>query len=1082
MQGHSDGRTADFYNKIIPKNINKELGRLIKGSKYSVSEILDDSRLIEIADFEFAYNEEVDGADRGSMGTVVDEVFTMETSDKREDQVTLTYSSSKVDPESNVPEDPLYENRLSWEYKGKSKSYQYGAYSREQAKEQAMIDLSNAIGKKSKNAAINLTPELKEASNKIGPLRFQKPAPDGEVGVYKSGLVGIGFDIAKYIVDKDYQLGTYLSNRKNKDYRFDQRLTQLIFKPHGTHTNDEIKEIMVRSKGEVSAEMLKTNMIVNELKEANKEANLSPSEIDRLLRNLDEVKTMEDSDIKFAIIKMRRHIDSLSRTLIREDMVKGQTQFSIDENLGVYINRSYKQFEVKGWKQTDNDIIQRAKDFLYREIKSQNENDVKAGRLDKDGEPIMPMSEKQISNKVTSELKKLQSKEGFLYAQGKSSSGDNLNMVNSIFKRRKNVPEEIKDLWGEIDNPYYNYVTTVNQLSRTVAAQRMFRELNVIGEGKFISKDASDFANNELNGAKYGDLEGMYVDNEMYAVINKSIEHLENNKFVNSYLKAVLFNKKMKTVWNPSTHAKNVVGNTAFAFMNGHISFNGDMYENVMTSMKAFKSMKEGDFADLYSELTRLGVVSSSASLQEIREIANDIQQSNFDLTEYLDDDKGIIGKRMAKVSRGIKSGIKSADDLFTRMYQAEDDVWKVFGFLSERNRYMRAGIDAATAKQMAARNIIALYPNYNEIPGFIRVLGRSPFVGSFVAFQAEVVRNTKNAIQLGFQELGSDNPNIRKIGVTRVAGTISTFALVESMQLATLQLLGNMVGFTGGEGEELEERMIRLILPEWDSSGKLATVERGVLDSRQADGQEEGDKYFDYINFSNTSGVGYIKDIMRLAFTDIDSELGKQEFDDRVLNILQEVYKPFLGEEMTLIIFREALDNRGNKVYNPTDDWYKRLGDIMLYTGKKIQPGLTKTAQRNLEANYAEDSILVPEYEALAILGLRVSRINVNKSLAIKSKFLLRDMEAMMGKGVLSSRAKTLEAYRENEKFTKYVDQMVDLYSTALFNQVSGVDALNILNKIGVPKSMRQLVSEMSINNYGEDLYNVDKTYGEDE
>jgi len=55
-------------------------------------------------------------------------------------------------------------------------------------------------------------------------------------------------------------------------------------------------------------------------------------------------------------------------------------------------------------------------------------------------------------------------------------------------------------------------------------------------------------------------------------------------------------------------------------------------------------------------------------------------------------------------------------------------------------------------------------------------------------------------------------------------------------------------------------------------------------------------------------------------------------------------------------------------------------------------------------------------------------------------------------------------------------------LYSTALFNQVSGVDALNILNKIGVPKSMRQLVSEMSINNYGEDLYNVDKTYGEDE
>jgi len=921
-----------------------------------------------------------------------------------------------------------------------------------------------------RNTLLSLTEDVAREDQ----IRLQAPQEEGEANVYTSGLATIAWDVSKFVVDKDYQLGTYLSNIKNKELRYDARMSDLIFRSHGEHTNQEIKEIMVRSKGEVNAELLKTSMIVEEVKAANKEANLSREEVDRLLHNLEEVKAMEDSDLKVALIKMREHIDSLSRTLIREGLVNGKTQFTIDENLGVYVNRSYKQFEVEGWKQTDNDIIRKAKSFLYAEIKAQNEKDVEAGRKE-------PMTDKDITAKVNAEYKKLISKEGFRYASGKSTQSDNLTMVQSIFKRRKNVPVEIRDLWGEIDNPYYNYVTSVNQISRTIAAQRMFRELNFIGEGKFISKDATDFADNELLGAKYGDLEGMYVDNEMYAVLNKSVENLNNPEWLNLYLTAVLFNKKMKTVWNIGTHAKNIIGNTSFATMNGHIGFNGDMYKNISTSLKAFKSMKEGEFADLYSELTRLGVVSSSASLQEIREIANDIQMSKFDLTEYLDENRGPISKRMAKTSRFFKEGVKGLDNMLTKAYQAEDDMFKIFGFLSEKQRYIKAGIDPVTAKDMAARNIINLYPNYNEIPGFIRKLGRSPVVGSFVAFQAEAVRNTKNAVKLGFEELGSSNPKIRKIGATRVAGTISVFALIESLQMATIQALGGALGFTGGDEEELEDRAIRLLLPEWDSTGKLATVERGRLDSRQVEGQSEPDKYFDYVNLSNTSGVGYIKDIMRLAFTDIDSELGKEEFDDTVMNILEDVYKPFLGEEMTLIAFREAIDNRGKKVYNPTDSWYEKLGKIMLYAGKKIQPGITKTAYRNIESRWDSDSELVPEYETLAVLGLRVSRINVNKGLAIKSRFLVNDMNDIVGKATMRNKMDIINAYTQNSKFNGFIDEMADLYSTARLNQVAGIDIENILRKSGISEKMLDIVRTRYYNNYSEDVINVDETYGFD-
>ena len=486
----------------------------------------------------------------------------------------------------------------------------------------------------------------------------------------------------------------------------------------------------------------------------------------------------------------------------------------------------------------------------------------------------------------------------------------------------------------------------------------------------------------------------------------------------------------------------------------------------------------------MYDKLIRLGVVNSSASLAEIQNISEDLRNTKFDLTEYLKDNNGKIQKRMAKVSGTIKERVSSFDEKLMKAYQAEDDVWKIFGYLSERGRYIKAGLDVAVAEEMAAKNIRNLYPNYNEIPRIIRLLGRSPLVGSFVAFQAESVRNAKNTVMLGFEEMGSDNPKIRRIGATRIAGTIATMTLMEGLQLYTAQFLGEFLGFGGEDDDDVERRKMRLLLPEWDAPGNISYMFRGFLESKQSEDQTERDRYFDYINFSSISGVGYMKDIMRLAFTDIDTQLGQ----DTALNILKKIYAPFLGEEMTGRVVLDAVNNKGGKIFKDTDGALTKLGKMVVYVGNKVQPGAGRVLQRGVESsglqfdpespyfhNWDGDSELVPGYEALAIFGIRINRVNVNKGLAIKSNFLFKDMVSRVGKGILKDPFALREEARSNSRFNEDLNMLADLIAAARLNSVNGENIKSILANARVSKPVIEEAYNRYLDRYLEDVISVD-------
>jgi hypothetical protein len=926
----------------------------------------------------------------------------------------------------------------------------------------------------------NIVNPVEVKAEDISDVRMQAPQEETESVVYTSGLTTIAFDIVDKVIEADYKAGKYLTGKlskagfdKGKEYEI--RLSQLLGKPFGTHSNEEIKEIMVLSRGNLNAELLRVSENSKALKKALEGTDFTSDQINDLLHNMDEIRSMEDSEIKSILMDMRIHIDQLSRTLIEEEMIEGSTMFTVDENMGVYVRRSYKQFEVKGWEQTDNDIIKKAKEFLYREVESQNKKDVEEGRLDENGESITLMSKDKIKDKAEVNYRKITEDKEFFYNMKNSTSLDGLNRVSSIFKEKKVIPEEIRELWGQIDNPLFNYSNTVSKLARTVSAERMFREIYDVGNGKFISNEQTSDTYYELKGSKFGSLEGKFVDEEMFAVMNQVSDGFDSKWWYNFYMKVVLFNKKMKTVWNPGTHFKNIIGNSAFATMNGHIGFRGGMYKDSKTSFNTVRGLKDAELEALYSKLVKLGVVNSSASLQEIRGIANDVYDSNFDLSEYLDESKGYVGKQIAKLGRGSKKLVKWFDNKAMSAYQAEDDIWKIFGFISEKARYIKAGLDVSTAEEMAAKNIRNLYPNYNEVPRIIRLLGRSPLVGSFVAFQAESVRNAKNTLALGFEEMGSDNSKIKKIGATRIAGTIFTMYLMESIQLYTAQFLGQMIGLGGEDDEKIEERMMRTLMPEWDASGNISYISKGELDSRQTEGQTQGDKYFDYINFSSISGVGYTKDIMRIMFNDLNTKIGKES----MMDVLEKVYAPFLGEEMTLKVLRDAINNDGNKVFNPTDRPHMQIASVMSYVGNKIGPGALKTGKRIYDS-MDRDSEMVPEYEVLAFFGLRVSRVNVNKNMSIQAYYVYKDMIDRVGYEVLKDQDMLMNTSNSggstyDSKMDNYVNRLVDVYGAGILNSIEGDDILAIFRNSRISEEVIKLVDQRVKSRYQEDYINVE-------
>lgn len=372
----------------------------------------------------------------------------------------------------------------------------------------------------------------------------------------------------------------------------------------------------------------------------------------------------------------------------------------------------------------------------------------------------------------------------------------------------------LREMMGEVRNPKEAFLRTVDDLSTTMASQRLFDSISrtsksvdtpgqvqffdeAIGKmnagarpfvinGNSMTPDQVKFLTEKLNytkmgefdpdnayGGIYGSLSGNYVPTE---IANSLTTPGRSQSFVQDALAVSLQMKGLsqmtKTVLSPVSQVRNFLSNAFVVGANGLLGRNMGLLEsgsvllaNAVDDPSQFKLLKA-----MHDE----GTIGQNIQLSEMKKLLQ--EQTESGVSSLLGQ-----GGNMVRGTPVVGSGVKFME----KTYALGDDFWKILGALGEKGRYgaamRKGGIDIENVdpviqqalvnsglaqrsssiagtdfgNMFAADLIKQTMPTYSMVPEAIKTLRRIPVMGNFMAFPAEIVRTSGNILNRAVKEMG---------------------------------------------------------------------------------------------------------------------------------------------------------------------------------------------------------------------------------------------------------------------------------------------------------------------------------------
>ena len=661
------------------------------------------------------------------------------------------------------------------------------------------------------------------------------------------------------------------------------------------------------------------------------------------------------------IPRLRNEIDVLTQRLIDSGAIEGElTADILRANIGSYATRSYRVFDDPNWARVvSQDIRNKAKAWIRQEFPE--------------------LTEEQVAGKIESLLYEAkESGSPFALLGRKEGAFKDL----SILKRRKDIPPEIRALYGEFTDPRVNYARSVTKMTHLIENQRFLADVRQEGLGRYffeepITNESGNFVARikPPQGRSATPLSGVFTTPEIARALEELAAPEAVPDFLRHYMKVNGAVKFSKTVLSHMTHVRNTTANAGFAIANGHwrILKSADALKGIATNAGITDLLvkpglvKPGSLAgwrEYILKLQRLKVIDESVQAGELGDTLADAIKG------------GINDPGRAFPVQVVSRGLKVAQSV----YRAEDDVWKIFAFENEMARYGNAlrpfGASEAEIETIAANIVRDTYPTYSNVPRFIKKLRKFPATGTFVAFPWEVGRVTYNSMKLMNKELA--DPRLRAIGAQRLVGLMTAASMVPAAVTASRFL----TGVTKQEDEDL-----RHSLPPWSENGDLLHLGR-TLDGK-----------FRIIDLSYTDPHSYIRKPLR-AF------LRGEDWEDKIWEAVVEAGEPFFGEEIlagTLFdVVRNAKKPSGAPVRNPQDHPLQQAEDVLEHLWKALEPGSVTSAKRLAMGVTGRQTIYGrsydPKIEALAqFTGYRIMDVDVAQSLTFRvGRFNREQADAM--------------------------------------------------------------------------------------
>ena len=585
-------------------------------------------------------------------------------------------------------------------------------------------------------------------------------------------------------------------------------------------------------------------------------------------------------ELRVPIGNMREAVDDYSRAFLKEGIVEGELAIKFDERLGAHLTRSYKIFDDTNWEKN-------APKYM--------------------GEAEWERTKNAFKSWYRSEFPTTppEAMEGIL--KDFLSVGDDLNPIQAIangklgrlntkvLERRREIPVEIRNLWGEHNDPMVNFARTISNQAGYIANYRWMKEFreNGLGRGFFFDPKAdrnalrpADFTA-EIAGEGSGHMSvlgGLRTTPEIAQAYARQFSN--SNAIDNVPLRAILAlsttSKVMKTVGSHVTQIRNLVSNAGFALANGYFTdpmflraiapsvgagaVGGAIGGAVAPEGRGFEGAAIGASAGISAS-----VAGGSRSLLKdlkIGGILNDAgiripgtegvrvgEREWFDkLTRY-----GVIGDnaRATELAKALKSvgstrlarfmsnpvmaqqsgpmrSIRTMVGAAPKLYAVEDDVWKVVAFSIERNRYANAFAKHGINLSEERLDRLAADIVRDTFPTYSQTpeaIKQLGRIGGFVSFPAEVFRTIHSSIRQIEKDLS--HPATRQIAAGRIMGLIAAGTASAAMA-ATSRKLNNVT--------KEEEMATREFVRPWSQNatfvhrqpikdGKFAVVDMSYFD-----------------------------------------------------------------------------------------------------------------------------------------------------------------------------------------------------------------------------------------------------------
>jgi len=296
--------------------------------------------------------------------------------------------------------------------------------------------------------------------------------------------------------------------------------------------------------------------------------------------------------------------------------------------------------------------------------------------------------------------------------------------------------------------------------------------------------------------------------------------------------------------------------------------------------------------ADRVGYYQRLGIIDSNIGVEQLARTAKEsLRHDNFN--SFLG---GVMDRN--QITRGGAKATKWASDRFMRLYEAEDNLFKIWNFEQLKGAYGKAlpNMSEEALDNFVAQRSRDMKPNYNMIPKVWKATRGLP-LGNFLAFPVEMLRNGKNIMKYAWKdvsgqtakELGITDPalikELRNIGLKRAAGMTSAILAGDAAKRQSMEIFGV---------SDEQDKALNKVLQPWETFQPriyTAPIER----------DKEGNIIAEYMNLGQIDPQTYWKAPSKeiLAAMINGEDYNEAQLNQAFLNAAKKVVSPFAGPAM---------------------------------------------------------------------------------------------------------------------------------------------------------------------------------------